>query len=192
MGRAQILAKIVAAVPPAKQFIRGTIKRRLEQLSAKNNPTGRAVRWYKKEDLFCLPFETRVVVEEENASDEALRLFVKEILANRASAESSGAVAISMSQASLLAETALRALQITFEKEGLEFSSFLSGGEQSEEEYSVSDSIDKAMEQMQLAGGGASRFQAGFDSDASLHHLRELCGRTALPKQDVKNLFAPL
>jgi hypothetical protein len=119
---------------------------------SRNNPSGREVRWYRKEDLFCLPFETRTVVEQENASDEALRVAVIEILANRAVAEAGGPEAMTPHRANMLAETALRALQITFETEGLEFSTFLAGGEPNDEEYSVADSVDRAMDQLQLSG----------------------------------------
>lgn len=142
MRRDEILAKIEASVPPARQFIRGTFNKRIEILASKHNPSGREVRWYKKEDLFCLPYETRTVVEQENAEDESLRVKVLEILANRAATLSEG---LSAEEATALAGIALRALQITFETEGLEFSAFLHGGDSKTEEYSVEDSIDKAI-----------------------------------------------
>lgn len=152
MTRDAILATIETTVPPAKQFIRGLFKNRLKILSSKQNPSGREVRWHKKKDLFCLPFETRIVVEKENASDEALRVVVLDILANRALSLNGNGAALSAEEAQLLAVAALRALQITFETEGLEFSAFLGGADAEDEEYSVADSIEQALEQMSIPG----------------------------------------
>jgi hypothetical protein len=52
----EVIAKIEEVVPPARQFIRGIYRARMEQLASKQNPSGREVRWHKKDDLFCLPY----------------------------------------------------------------------------------------------------------------------------------------
>jgi hypothetical protein len=51
-----------------------------------------------------------------------------------------------------IAEIALHALQLTFETEGLELAAFLHGNDSAEEDYSVADSIDKALLQSTLSG----------------------------------------
>jgi len=145
----EVLAKIEEAVPPARQFIRGVYRARLEQLASKQNPSGREVRWHKKGDLFCLPYETRQIVETENVEDEALRVRVLETLAARAS---SLVKDLTPEDAASIADIALRALQLTFETEGLEFAAFLHGTDQAEEDYSIGDGIDNALVQGNVSG----------------------------------------
>ncbi|HVT98302.1 MAG TPA: hypothetical protein VHE33_12415, partial [Acidobacteriaceae bacterium] len=71
--------------------------------------------------------------------DEALRVRVLETLAARAS---SLVKDLTPEDAVAIAGVALRALQLTFETEGLEFAAFLHGTDKAEEDYSVGDSID--------------------------------------------------
>ena len=62
--RLGILEKIEEVLPTAKHFIRGVLDNTLEILASKGNAIGREIRWYKKkDDLFCLPYETRLLVE---------------------------------------------------------------------------------------------------------------------------------
>lgn len=145
----EVIAKIEEAVPPARQFIRGIYRARMEHLASKQNPSGREVRWHKKDDLFCLPYETRQIVETENAEDEALRVRVRETLAARAT---SLVKELTPTDAATIADIALCALQLTFETEGLEFASFLHGTDQAEEDYSIGDSIDNALVQSNVSG----------------------------------------
>lgn len=147
LTRHKVQAKIEETVPPARKFIRGVFDKRLEVLSSKGNATGREIRWYKKDDKFCLPFETRKIVEEENLADEIVRVSVIEILVNRASAIADDIVA---EDAKKLADLSLRALQIAFETKGLEFAAFLGGNGDGAEEYSLADSVDKAFEQLEV------------------------------------------
>jgi len=83
MTRQDILDKIIGTLPWAKQFVRGHIDHHLEALSDKGNLSGREIRWHRKDDKFCLPYETRQVVQNENAADESLRIDVSnEIVAS--------------------------------------------------------------------------------------------------------------
>ncbi len=145
----EILAKIEEAVPPARQFIRVTYRDRLELLASKQNPSGREVRWYMRDDLFCLPYETRQIVETENVEDEALRVRVLETLGARAS---SLVKDLMPEDAVAIAGIAVRALQLTFETEGLEFAAFLHGTDQAEGDYSIGDSVDNALVQSNVSG----------------------------------------
>jgi hypothetical protein len=123
MRRDEILAKIEATVPPARRFIRSILDHRLEALASKSHPGGREVRWHRKQGFFCLPFETRALVEEENLEDEAARIRMMEILTNRASTISRDT--IDAETAELLARVAVRSFQLAFEREGIEFAAFL-------------------------------------------------------------------
>src|SRR3546814_12891942 len=89
--------------------------------------SGRQVRWHKKEDHFCLPYETREIVVEENKEDEGLKVEVSEIFERRATEFLN-----SIENPRIIPEVVAlchRALEITFEKQGLEVACFLSGDE---------------------------------------------------------------
>jgi hypothetical protein len=150
MSRTDLLAKIEATVPPARRFIRGVFDHRLELMASKHNPTGREVRWHKKQDLFALPYETRRLVEEENLEDEASRLRVLEVLTTRAASIAAGE--LESDDIALLPALALRTFQLTFEREGLEFAAFLEGEDIEHENYSMSDSLDLVLSETNLAG----------------------------------------
>ena len=144
--RAEIIQKIEEVLPSARHFVRGVFDHRLKTLSSKGNPTGREIRWYKKEDKFCLPYETRSLVEVENTEDEHLKAQVLrefEIRAQSLSDEvGSGTVA----------RIALRSIELTFEEQGLELATFI---EQEVGEYSdlpISDQVDKAIDEMPPEG----------------------------------------
>ena len=144
--RAEIIQKIEEVLPSARHFVRGVFDHRLKTLSSKGNPTGREIRWYKKEDKFCLPYETRSLVEVENTEDEHLKAQVLrefEIRAQSLSDEvGSGTVG----------RIALRSIELTFEEQGLELATFI---EQEVGEYSdlsISDQVDRAIDEMPLEG----------------------------------------
>lgn len=84
MTRPEILDKIESALPSAKHFVRNAFDDRIATMASKGNPTGREIRWYRHEDKFCLPFDTRTTVTQENTNDGALRLTVTELYERRA------------------------------------------------------------------------------------------------------------
>jgi hypothetical protein len=152
MTRGDILAKIESTLPVARRFIRGTINNRLELMAAKNNPTGREVRWYRKQDKFCLPHEARRLAKAENEEDEFLKVRVLSRFEERAQTlleETPGEVS-----ARSIARTALLAVELTFQKEGLELAAFLTGDEGNVYE-SISDQIDEAIQISGIAGEAA-------------------------------------
>jgi len=142
MSRQAILDKITSTLPWAKQFIKGHIDQRLESLANKANPSGREVRWHKKENGFCLPFETRQLVQHENAVDESLRIDVRnEII------ESLGE-GCDLGMAELVANVALRTTELFFEREGLAMAYFVSGkDQQASVPNTVSDRIEESLTQ---------------------------------------------
>ena len=40
----------------------------------KKGSSGREINWHKKDKKYCLPFETRTAIKEENREDEALKI----------------------------------------------------------------------------------------------------------------------
>lgn len=148
----QVLVRIVGELPSVKALVEPRLHRRLEAMSSKQYPGGRAVNWHRAEDAFCLPYQTRQRIEEENTADEALRLDVLASFDDRLRPQHlPGLGDVRIRHA---AEVALRSLQLAFERNGLEFASFL----QSEDngEYStITDSLAEALNEHGITGKNA-------------------------------------
>ena len=144
--RGQIVRKVEEVLPSARYFIRGQIDGRLEILSSKNNPTGREIRRYKKEDKFCLPYETRLLVEQENIEDELLKVQVLKEFEARAQSFTPKVCPRTV------ARVALRAVELTFEVRGLELATFLERDVGDYEDLSISDQVDVAIQDASLGG----------------------------------------
>ena len=156
MMRQDILHKIEETLPSAKQFIRGVFDNRIRLLASKNNPTGREVRWYKKDDKFCLPYETREIIKDEKTEDEFLKTKIMDLYRQRANEYLDDSNIVSLSDQ--MANIAHRALELTFEKEGLMLAAFLSR-ENTESQYdgTISDQVNDAIEEANLTGATAVR-----------------------------------
>lgn len=148
LTRDEILAKIETALPSAKHFIRGEIDHRLAILASKGNPSGREVRWHKKDDHYCLPYETRTLVAAENTEDEFLKLQVLSLFEDRARSR------LEATESTLdpadVANLTLRAIDLTFEKEGLELAEFLTGENSGQYAGTIADQVDNAIEELGL------------------------------------------
>jgi hypothetical protein len=142
-NREEIISTIEAALPFARSIIDAYLDARLEVLSAKCNPTGREIRHHQKQKLYCLPYETRLQIQQENAADETLRIRVVGTFESRLTGCSNGT--LQTDDCSLAAEIALRTLQLTFEREGLEFCAFLEDKRHSEEYPSLADNVEVAI-----------------------------------------------
>lgn len=89
--RAEILAKIIEAIPTAEAFIKGTLDGRLQALTAKNNSSGRQISWHKKQDVFALRYEQRQKLIADNieeagllsATSDEFRIAARELLPKR-------------------------------------------------------------------------------------------------------------
>lgn len=166
LRREEVLAKITRVLPSSKQFIHGVFGHRIKILSQKGNPSGREIRWYKKDDKFCLPYETRLLVEEENAEDEFLKIAVLNQFHNRVKAyldENKSDI-----DAFRVAELAHRAIELTFEKEGLELAAFLCSQEDVDYYSSIADQVDSAIAEIGFSGR-----EALFAKEAALTALRQ-------------------
>ena len=128
----QVREQIFATIPAVKETVHPSeINNRLQAMISKNHPGGRAVQWHPRRRGYCLPFETRGRIEEENADDHALRMEVVEQLESRVR-EVCGPQT-SAKRCRSYAEYCLSALHLIFEKDGLAFAHFL---ERSPEDYS--------------------------------------------------------
>ena len=152
MNRGEILDKVENTLPSSRRFIRGVFDHRIEMMAAKGNPTGREVRWHKKEDKFCPPYDTRKILTQENVEDEALKLRVLSLYEERAQAILSTDEIIGPSDVASLAH---RALELTFEQQGLELVQFLVSGPVNNRNFIISDQVDHAIDECRLTGESA-------------------------------------
>ena len=154
MTRLDIRSKIEAVLPSAKHFVRGVFDHRIETMAAKSNTTGREVRWHKKGDRFCLPYETRQIVATENTEDEILKRQVLDVYEERATRILDAGETVFPNQ---LARLAHRALELTFERNGLELVRFLSDGQAESRGPVISDQLDEAIDEARLTGADTVR-----------------------------------
>ena len=156
MTRSEIRNKIERELPSTKKFIRGTFDHRIEAMAAKSNPTGREIRWYKREDKFCLPYETRKIVAQENREDEILKRKVMNIYEERAMKMNhlAGDDLIFPGQ---MANLVHRTLELTFERKGLELASVLVDDQEERQDFTISDQVDQAIDEAKLTGLKANK-----------------------------------
>ena len=143
----EIKKKIFSQIPAAKNIIGGALKIRLDALSQKSNPNGREVRYHKNPDRYALPYDTRMLLNDQIIEDEALKVDVIESFENRLS-DINQEDEFS-DQINDLAKIALRTIQITFEEEGLEFSHFLTNQDSNNEKLHIDDHIEQAVEKLE-------------------------------------------
>lgn len=149
MSEAEIANRIKDTLPSVEQLVKPRLRKRLAKLAEKANPVGRQVRWYKADDLFCLPYETRRFIEAENREDEDLKIEVLQSIEDRIlSVPRTG---VGDEGVRLATEVSLRALQLTFEREGVEFAAYLARSD-SGEHATIVDSINAALDERGVTG----------------------------------------
>lgn len=150
LTREDILSKIEEIFPSAKTYVRESMSRRLREMSIKNNQTGREVRHHTKEDDYCLPYETREKIKQENIDDENLKIQVKKIFEARAQEylkNRNEGIALS----ERLSEIALKTIELTFEKQGLELASFLSNEKvEQPDQLNIPDRVEEVVREFDL------------------------------------------
>lgn len=155
LTRSEILSRVVEALPSSANFIRGVIDARLERLAAKDGTNDRAVRWYRKEDKFCLPFETREIVRLENSEDELLRHDVSDAFRRRVVGSLNEDDPVTTTED--VVRACHRTLEITFENQGLEMAHFVNGNGDDQPTFSVSDHLHTAIGDLGISGKYAGR-----------------------------------
>jgi len=162
----EILARISEELPGVRPLVIQRLSRRLRAMSDKRYPGGRAIRAHQKDRLFCLPYETRQRVEAESAADEALQVKFRHSLEARVSAEPRDGLGPSGKASAI--QVAQRAVQLTFETQGLEFASFLQHTDSETRGFStVTDAIGEVLTELGLAGA-----RGNLIGEAALSALR--------------------
>lgn len=127
MTENQIRTKISDAVPAAAKILKSAIPHRLVKLSSVSKSHGRAIRWYRKQGRFCLAHEFRQLVAKDNASDEMLRISVRDIFVQRLKGLTD--LHLSPKLVDDAANISLDVIQKIFENQGLEFAAFVERSE---------------------------------------------------------------
>ena len=148
MNRTQIRTRIETVLPAAMPIITRMFDHRLETLALKGNTAGREVRWYRKEDKFCLPFKTRLIVAQENTVDELLKLKVINTYEQRAEVLLTDSDKILPND---IAKIAHRTIELTFESKGLELVEFLSDQSNEEIHSTIADKVDTSLCEIELS-----------------------------------------
>lgn len=162
----EILDRIKGQLPSVLPLVERRLGKRLNSLSSKHYPGGRAIRAHKKDNRYCLPFETRKRIEEESASDEALRVQFMRSLETRI--ESEPKQGLGPAGARDAAKVANRAIQLAFETQGLEFASFVSRTVGEQRSFpTITEAIRSALVELGLTGN-----RGALIGDAALGALR--------------------
>jgi hypothetical protein len=140
LTRNEIDERIFSQFPWASKLLKSQISPRLEAMRNKKMG-GREVRWYKKEDKYCLPYETRQVIALENSTDEAFQIrFLDELKAS-----ASELFDADEGEYQKVADLCLKVVHSVFERQGLLFAHFLVSEEESQPPPVVADCIDDAL-----------------------------------------------
>lgn len=75
MSEGEVYKKIIYFFPWADRIIKGHLNQRFVALRSKS-VTGREIKWYRKQQKYCLPYETRETIKYENQHDVSLKLNV--------------------------------------------------------------------------------------------------------------------
>lgn len=132
LKRQEILDKIESTLPAAKQFIRGVLDSRLDLMIAKDAPNGRQIRWYRKDNKFCLPYATRLLIATENADDDLLKIKVSCVFEDRLAEIAEDEVDAIRKQ---IVAACHSTLERVFEHQGLEMAQFVCNGPKDDELY---------------------------------------------------------
>lgn len=112
-----IVAKVENVVPTAKQFFRGEVDNRLKALTQKVDGD-RLVNIYKKDGKYCLPYESRAILEQHTIDDEALKITVSQSIRQRLQDASEGKLGDNIIEE--LTVLVHRILEVMFERQGFD------------------------------------------------------------------------
>lgn len=141
----EISSRIAVEVPGVRDLAFALLHDRLNSMSRKSYPGGRAINWHRSEKAYCLPHSTRIRLENDKLEDESLRVAFRESVEQRC--EESG---VPRNDLDLVVEIAMGVLRRIYEKEGLEFSAFIAGRSHDHEYSTVSHLIREEMSERHL------------------------------------------
>ncbi len=162
----QIENQVLETLPSAKSYFKGVLKHRLDELTSKD-VGGRKVNFHKKENGYCLPFETRTKIREENIDDESLKMMVSEVFRSRAAED----ISLATDNSGLIeqcVEICHGVIHKSFHAQGLEIALFLENDEGSDSNLpTIKDILDQIISDRKIVGE-----EAGLVAQACLKILR--------------------
>lgn len=168
----KIKEQILTSFPSAKPYLGPRLDDRLQVISSKRNPHGgRLIKWHSRDGAYVLPYETRERIALDNAEDELLRSQMLDSLIDRFAVELSADRYDDEPKRGAL--IALRALQLSFEREGLEFARFVSREDGGPHYHYLTDAVAEALAEEGLAGDELHRV-----GDVTMEVLRLLFYRS--------------
>lgn len=161
MTRDEILTRIKTTIPWAKNIVTGMLNERLRELSRKVSGA-KYINHHKKDDKFCLPFETREIVALERSEDEVLIIdVISEIESFDILAE------YEPDKKKYFANLAIRVCQLFFEREGLNCSSYLNTSSSNAQNSFIENIVfDRVMDALK---------EAGVSSEEQITNSETLC-----------------
>lgn len=151
----EIEQRVIEALPTSKAFLKGVLKYRMEELISKGKG-GRKVNFHRKENGYCLPFETRELIRLENIEDESLKLQVSETFRNRATQYDSN-IAENSNIIEQCVKVCHEVVHKSFHAQGLEISLFLEQVEGSDSNLpSIKDILHEVVSNFGLVGKDAA------------------------------------
>ncbi len=154
MTRDEILCRIEGILPSARHFIRGVLDHRLAALRTKTPHNDRQLRYYMNREKYCLPYETRELVKQENVEDLSLRHDVSNVLRRRFHSVCGGG---DESMEEKVIDYCHMTFEILFEKQGLELARFLANDEDDDELFTnIHDIVASILDKNELEESGSS------------------------------------
>lgn len=117
MSQGEISSKVEAVIPSARRFFRGQIGERLKALTKKTEGA-RQVNVYATEGKYCLPYDTRKVLEASAVEDEALKSQVSSKFLDRLAQKADGK--LNSKQLAQVVEMLHQTLETVFERQGID------------------------------------------------------------------------
>lgn len=117
MSLEEIIGKVENVIPTAKKFFRGEVENRLKALTTKQNGA-RIVNIYAKGGRYCLPYESRQILQNHTIEDESLKSSVTSSFEARISEASENQLGTNI--VDTLTSVLHRVLEIVFEKQGFD------------------------------------------------------------------------
>tara|TARA_R110002124_G_scaffold42459_3_gene130590 strand:- start:165 stop:2384 length:2220 start_codon:yes stop_codon:yes gene_type:complete len=148
-SRAEIKEEILRSLPSAKDFIHAAFNNRLEILSKKDAPGGRVINHHRKDDKFCLPYETRKTVSEENLSDEYLKVNVSIVFADRISELMNSA---DDDDVDLITSLTHESIESAFEQRGLDVIQYIHDREDNDHQKTMDEFVKATLDRNDITG----------------------------------------
>lgn len=166
MSEVEIEARILEAIPSVEPLIRRPLSRRLSALAEKAGGS-RSIKYHRKEDGYCLPYEARDALAAENLEDEELRVATTEALVARAT-EALHDDEDRADEAAIIAGCVLDAIRGALAERGLDFANWVGADEppQGADHYS---SVNERLNEALLASAlPEERRSAAFEAGAAV------------------------